>query len=130
MKSIFPNYEKYSKIIPKKAPLGKYAQLCIMIIWANKSYIKKAIKKIDSKAIISYRYTFNKLMNIKRVKLKDCWGQADETGIDIAYINMEESWLIGTILHEALHNLAYHSDNTPFSEEEDHQFMALLGEQI
>ena len=126
--TIFPNYQKRSKIVAKKASLDKYAQLCIMTIWAYKRTIKKAIRKIDPNANITYRYTFNKLMNIKRVKLKDCWGQADQTGIDIAYSNMSESFLIGTILHESLHDVAFHKDGTPFSEEEDHQFMRLLGE--
>ena len=105
-KSIFPNYNKRSKIVSKKTSLDKYAQLCLMTLWAHKRTIKKAVKKIDPNAIITYRYTFNKLMNIKRVKLKDCWGQADQTGIDIAYTNMRESFLIGIILHKCLHNIA------------------------
>ena len=127
-RTIFPDYQKESKIIPKYASLDKYAQICLMIIWINKKNIRRAVKQIDPKAKITYRYTFNKLMNIKRVHLKDCWGQADETGIDIAYVNMTEYFLIGTILHETLHNLAFHADNTPFTEEEDHRFMAILGE--
>ena len=127
-KRIFPNYERNTKIISKKASLDSYAQTCLMIIWIHKKTIKDAIKKIDPDAKITFRYTFNKLMNIKCVKLKDCWGQADETGIDIAYANMSESFLLGTILHECLHNVAFHKDKTPFTEEEDHKFMRLLGE--
>lgn len=127
-KQIFPDYQRNTKIISKKASLDRYAQKCLMIIWAHKRTIKRAIKKIDPNARITFCYTFNKLMNIKRVNLKDCWGQADETGIDIAYANMSESFLIGTILHECLHNVAFHKDKTPFTEEEDHKFMRLLGE--
>ena len=41
---------------------------------------------------------------------------------------MSESLLIGTILHECLHNVAFHKDKTPFTDEEDHKFMRLLGE--
>lgn len=127
-KQIFPDYQRNTRVISKKAPLNRYAEKCLMIIWLHKNTIKRAIKKIDPDARITFRYTFNKLMNIKRVKLKHCWGQADKTGIDIAYANMSESFLIGTILHECLHNVAYHKDKTPFTEEEDHKFMRLLGE--
>ena len=127
-KYIFPNYDKNTGMVSKKASLDKYAQECLMIIWENKKRIIKAIQKIDKDAKITFRYTLTKLSNIKRVKLKDCWGQADETGIDIAYSNMSESFLLGTILHEALHNVAFHKDKTPFTEEEDHKFMRILGE--
>jgi hypothetical protein len=72
-RTIFPDYQKESKIIPKYASLDKYAQICLMIIWINKKNIRRAVKQIDPKAKITYRYTFNKLMNIKRVHLKDCW---------------------------------------------------------
>jgi hypothetical protein len=117
-KQIFPDYQRNTRVISKKAPLDRYAEKCLMIIWLHKNTIKRAIKKIDPDARITFRYTFNKLMNIKRVKLKHCWG----------YANMSESFLIGTILHETLHNIAYHKNKTPFTEEEDHRFMRLLGE--
>ena len=57
-KRIFPNYERNTKIISKKASLDSYAQTCLMIIWIHKKTIKDAIKKIDPDAKITFRYTF------------------------------------------------------------------------
>ena len=56
------------------------------------------------------------------------WGQTDGATIELAAAPMRESYVIGTLLHEALHGIARHHDGTPYSEEEDHRFMKRLGE--
>jgi uncharacterized membrane-anchored protein YitT (DUF2179 family) len=54
-KQIFPDYQRNTKIISKKASLDRYAQKCLMIIWAYKKTIKRAIKKIDPDAKIKLK---------------------------------------------------------------------------
>ena len=41
---------------------------------------------------------------------------------------MTESYVLGTLIHEALHDVFYHGDGTAFSEDEEHEAMYVLGE--
>ena len=65
---------------------------------------------------------------MKRKRLSTVWGQASATAIDISDAPMQESYVIGTLIHEALHDCFFHGNGTHYTEEEEHNVMCTLGE--
>ena len=108
--------------------IKRYARCATVRIFEHEAAILRAARSIDGQATIVLEHARRKLRNVKRIELNDAWGQTSDTCIEISNAPMAESYVIGTLIHEALHDVFYHADGTAFSEDEEHEAMYVLGE--
>ena len=125
---LFPDYECESPVVSTAYHIKRYARRATERILQHEAAILRAARSIDGQATIVLERARRKLRNVKRVQLDDAWGQTSDTCIEISDAPMTESYVLGTLIHEALHDVFYHADGNAFSEEEEHRAMYALGE--
>ena len=125
---LFPNYDVSSPVISTARTIDRCVTHARDRIEQHEKEILTAARTIDRQATIMLTVALNKLSHVQRIPLDDAWGQASDTAIDISNAPMRESYMLGTLIHEALHDCFYHAEGHAFSEEEEHQVMYVLGE--
>ena len=125
---LFPTYSQSSPTVSTAYIIDYYARCAAERISQHQKEIRLAAQRIDRKAKINLQRAYGKLRNVKRKPLKSVWGQADAVSIDISSYDMTENYVIGTLIHEALHDIFLHGNGHSFTEEEDHRVMHILGE--
>lgn len=125
---LFPDYDAECPVVSTAYVAAWYAHRVSQSIRAHESDIQSACRAIDPGCAVEFSSAYERLRHVRRKPLRSVWGQTDGATIELAAAPMRESYVIGTLLHEALHGIARHHDGTPYSEEEDHRFMKQLGE--
>jgi hypothetical protein len=134
MKKIFPDYPKTSGSHVSQRRINKLKQEAIDIITKNERSIQLAFQKLAS------RYTKNIVIDLKLdvavSKIQNAvvsreseidWGYSDDEKIWIPTIKMNDTFLLGILLHESLHYCCTFNGKDICSKDE-HYVMRLLGE--
>ena len=125
---LFPDYDTLSPVVSTAYRIPHYSARAGERISTHAQEIARAARRVDSEATVDLRVAYRKLNCVQRKRLKHVWGQTDDTSIEISSARMQESYVVGTLLHEALHDCFTHGNGIPFTEEEEHAVMFLLGE--
>ena len=125
---LFPDYTRKSPIVSTAYRIKHYAQRAKERFRKHEEAIHAAARTIDNEATVVLKCAFQKLNNVKRKRLTSVWGQTSDTCIEISSAPMREDYVVGTLIHEALHGVFYHADGRHFTEEEEHAAMYILGE--
>ena len=125
---LFPDYDAFSPVVSTAGRVSYYSSRARERISTHAQEITRAARCIDSEATVDLRVAYKKLKRVQRKRLKHVWGQTDDTTIEISSARMQESYVVGTLLHEALHDCFTHGNGNPFTEEEEHVVMFRLGE--
>ena len=125
---LFPDYGQSSPVVSTAYRIKEYAKRAEKRILQHAEEIYTATRSIDGEATTVLDRAYTKLKNVKRKRLSTSWGQASATAIDISDAPMQESYVLGTLIHEALHDCFFHGDGRCYTEEEEHKVMYVLGE--
>tara|TARA_B100001248_G_C27159309_1_gene352712 strand:+ start:229 stop:645 length:417 start_codon:yes stop_codon:yes gene_type:complete len=135
MKRIFPIYPKTSGSHVSQKRIDKLKQKAIEIISKNEQSIILAFRKLISR--YSKHVTMDLKLDVAIRKIKNAvvcresigeWGFSDEDTIWIPTIKMNDTFLLGILLHEALHYCCSFNGKDICSKDE-HYVMRLLGEE-
>ena len=125
---LFPDYKRCSPIVSTAYRIKQYAKRAAERIRKHEEAVLAAARTIDSKATVDLETAYKKLENVKRKRLSTVWGQASATCIEISSAPMREDYVLGTLIHEALHDCFFHENNIHFTEDKEHNVMSVLGE--
>ena len=125
---LFPDYDTLSPVVSTAYRIPHYSARARERISTHAQEITSAARRVDSEATVDLGVAYRKLNCVQRKRLKYVWGQTDDTSIEISSASMQETYVVGTLLHEALHDCFTHGNGIPFTEEEEHAVMFLLGE--
>lgn len=134
-KNIFPVYQTTSGSRVSQKRINRLKPILKTIIVEEFEKIRKAFytfakKRYNGKQIRVHLDLEKMLLrcdNIFVCKKDDIYGESDEDGIWIAKEKMNDSILLGTMLHESLHFCCTFNKQWICSSDE-HQIMSLLGE--
>lgn len=134
MKRIFPIYPETSGSHVSQKRINKLKKKAIEIITKNERSIHVAFRKLQSRH--SKPITMDLKLEVAVHKIKNAvvcpgsdedWGFSDEEKIWIPTIKMNDTFLLGILLHESLHYCCTFNGKDICSKDE-HYVMRLLGE--
>jgi len=135
MKKIFPEYPKTSGSYVSQRRINKCKPQVIEILRTKQTQILKAFKKLATRYSRKPRIELHideaieRVNNARVIREADgLWGESDDTRIWIPANKTNDTVLMGTILHEALHYLCTFNGKD-ICEKDEHYVMELLGEQ-
>jgi len=135
---LFPDYRDLSgpKVSRKRINRAKIIVKSILqqqrqkIIKAFEIFAKKKYYKQNPKTVVSITRAINMVENTTLYTEDDCiYGYSDGYSIWISAIKMSNEALVGTILHESLHNIST-INGKDICEKDEHTIMKSLGEQL
>ena len=137
-KGIFPEYGNLSGPKVSQKRINRAKTIVKLILQQEKNRIEKAFNTFAKKKF------YNQKVNIKVDILaainmvdnttlhtddQDIYGESDGEQIWISSVKMSNETLIGTILHESLHNICT-INNKDICEKDEHAVMVDLGEKL
>lgn len=129
MKSIFPSIRPglMGPMVSKKL-LNRAKIESIDILTSNKKYIESVFTKVvHANCIFNIKKATSLINNAVLCPRDDCFGWCDGTTLWISNGKMHYKNIVGTLIHEALHNTVY-MNNSELSEDQEHTAMELLGD--
>jgi hypothetical protein len=135
---IFPDYKDTSGSVVSNKRLKRAKEVVLLILLEEQEKIKNAYKTLAKRKYkdkkISIKYDFNGCIDrvyntVLGKKNDDLHGESDGYKIWISKNKLNDSYLIGTILHESLHYAATFN-NKEICEKDEHYVMELLGETL
>ena len=134
MKKIFPEYPNTSGSHVSQRRINKLKDEAIGILKKNERAIAMAFKKLASRyskpPVIDLKLDIaaDKIRNAVVSRESDCdWGWSDDEKIWIPSVKMNDTFLLGILLHEALHYCCTF-DGKDICSKDEHYVMRLLGE--
>ena len=136
---VFPHYPPTSGSFVSQKRINKLKPLAIRIFTAEQHKILKVFTGFLNRKYKGRHPTvkFDLEMAIQRInhtkvhhyKDGDVYGECDEEKILIAKEKMNDSYLLGTMLHEALH-YSCTCNNKYICEEDEHRVFNLIGDDV
>lgn len=136
--NIFPQYPATSGSFVSQRRINKLKPLAIRVLSEEKEKILKVFTTfLQRKYHGMVRVSFDLAFAIDRIhttkvhhyKKGDVFGECDEKKIFIAREKMNDSYLLGTMLHEALH-YSCKCNNKYICEEDEHHIFHLVGDDV
>tara|TARA_Y100001970_G_C13952388_1_gene708902 strand:- start:269 stop:733 length:465 start_codon:yes stop_codon:yes gene_type:complete len=136
--NIFPQYPSTSGSFVSQRRINKLKPLAIRILTEGKEQILKVFTNfLQRKYHGMVKVSFDLAFAIDRIhttkvhtyKKGDVFGECDENKIFIAKEKMNDSYLLGTMLHEALH-YSCKCNNKYICEEDEHRIFNLVGDDV
>lgn len=136
--NVFPRYPSTSGSFVSQRRINKLKPLAIRILSEEREKILKVFTKfLQRKYHGMVKVRFDLAFATERIettkvhtyKKGDVFGECDENKIFIAKEKMNDSYLLGTMLHEALHYSCTCNKNY-ISEEDEHKIFSLIGDDV
>jgi hypothetical protein len=135
-KGIFPNYGDLSGADVSQKRINRAKNIVKLILDQERNKIEKAFKIFARKKYynqnVNIKVDINSAINMVENTIlhtddQELYGESDGTQIWITAIKMSNEALIGTILHESLHNICT-INGKDICEKNEHAIMVSLGE--
>lgn len=132
--NIFPKYPNTSGSHVSQRRINKQKDVVIHILKTKQTQIMLAFKKLAKRYSKTPKIELNIEQAIEKVRnarviydSEDLHGESDDYRMWIPAAKMNDTYLMGTMLHEALHYIATF-DGQDICEKDEHYVMALLGD--
>ena len=132
--SIFPEYPNTSGSHVSQRRINKQKETVIRILQTKQTQILSAFKQLAKRYSKTPKIELHIDMAIEKVRnacviydSEDLHGESDDYRMWIPAAKMNDTYLMGTMLHEALHYIATF-DGQDICEKDEHYAMALLGD--
>ena len=132
--NIFPTYPKTSGSHVSQRRINKQKNAVIHILETKQAQIMAAFKKLAKRYSKTPKIELHIEQAIEKVRnahviydSEDLHGESDDYRMWIPAAKMNDTYLMGTMLHEALHYIATF-DGQDICEKDEHYVMALLGD--